>query len=542
MLSAAVTLVLLVAVINVAAILMAQLAARRREIAVRAALGAARSRLLRQLFVEALTLYVPAGIGALAVAWGLLRWLQSAVPVLLPGAPLATAAIPGLQEAQVDPAMFAFLGVVGALVAGVICIPLAGGIALTSSFDLASSSKQTKTVGAGASFRALSFAQIALTTAVLIGAGLLVRGMHDLAAADPGYKRADLVAVNLKLARHRFGSGEAPTHFLRLLEFARNLPGVTSASFSLGLPTGSAPQAFVPYDEGQGEESGEMSPVGLETVSEAYFATLGIPLLEGRLFETSDGPDSPPVLIVNQALADQRWPGESAVGKRLRFHQGAEIVGVVGTAKTFTGEMFVDMTPSDSVLLQSPPVAYQFIRQSSFAPFGSLLLRTEAEPESVAAALVDEIRASAPEQPEPTVQTLQQVYSAQAWRPRLATWLMAALALVACLLSAGGIYGSVAFEVSRRRSEIGLRMALGATKSRVVGSFASRAASLALAGTTSGIGLAIAGSRVAASQLYGFAAQDPATYAAAAAALLAISVAAKAAAVDPLTALPGSSR
>jgi hypothetical protein len=286
-----------------------------------------------------------------------------------------------------------------------------------------------------------------------------------------------------------------------------------------------------------------MSPVGLETVSEAYFATLGIPLLEGRLFETSDGPDSPPVLIVNQALADQRWPGESAVGKRLRFHQGAEIVGVVGTAKTFTGEMFVDMTPSDSVLLQSLPVAYQFIRQSSFAPFGSLLLRTEAEPESVAAALVDEIRASAPEQPEPTVQTLQQVYSAQAWRPRLATWLMAALALVACLLSAGGIYGSVAFEVSRRRSEIGLRMALGATRSRVVGSFASRAASLALAGTTSGIGLAIAGSRVAASQLYGFAAQDPATYAAAAAALLAISVAAaliaaaKAAAVDPLTAL-----
>ena len=543
MLTGAVTLVLLVAVINVAAILLAQLAARRREIAVRMALGAARGRLLRQQFVEALTLYVPAGIGALAVAWGLLRWLQSAVPALLPSAPLATAAIPGLQEAGIDSATLAFLGVVGVCIASLVCIPLVGAVALTSSFDLASSSKQNKTVGGGGSFRTLSFVQIAVTTAVLIGAGLLVRGMNGLAAADPGYNREGLVAVSLKLARHRFEPGEAPAHFLRLLEFARNLPGVTSASFSLGLPTGSAPQAFVPYEEGQVDESGDIPPVGLETVSETYFETLGIPLLDGRLFEASDNRDSPPVLIVNKAFADQLWPGEHAIGKRLRFHQGAEIVGVVGTAKTFTGEMLVDMTPSDSVLLQSMPVAYQFIRQNSFAPFGSLILRTQAEPESVAAVLVDEIRASVPEQPNPTIQTLEQIYSAQAWRPRLASWLMTALALVACLLSAGGIYGGVAFEVSRRRSEIGLRMALGATKSGVVGSFASRAIGLALVGTALGVALAIAGSRVAASQLYGFAAWDPATYAAAAAALLAISAAAaliaaaKAAAVDPLTAL-----
>jgi predicted permease len=543
LLSGAVALVLLVAVINVAAILLAQLTARRREINVRAALGAARARLLRQVFVEALMLYVPAGVGALALAWGLLRWLQSAVPALLPGAPLATAAIPGLQEAQMDPATLAFLAVVGVCIAGLVCIPLAGAVAMASSGDLASSSRETKTVGAGASFRALSFAQIALTTAVLIVACLLVKGMNDLYAADPGYNRDGLVAVSVKLARHRFGPGEAPAPFPRLLEFAQNLPGVTSAAFSLGLPTGSPPQAFVPYEEGQASEPGDIPPVGLETVSETYFETLGIPLLEGRLFETSDSLNSPPVLIVNQAFADQLWPGESAVGKRLRFHEGAEIVGVVGTAKTFTGEMFADMTPSDSVLLQSLPVAYQFIRQNSFAPFGSLLLRTEAEPESVASVLVDEIRTSVPEQPEPTVQTLEQVYASQSWRPRLATWLMTALALVACLLSAGGIYGSVAFEVSRRRSEIGLRMALGATGSRVVGAFASRAVGLALAGMTIGIALAIAGSRFAASHLYGFTATDPATYAAAAAALLAISAAAalvaaaKAAAVDPMTAL-----
>jgi predicted permease len=543
MLTGAVALLLIVAVINVAAILLAQLAARRREIAVRAALGAARGRLLRQLFVEALTLYVPAGIGALAVAWGLLRWLQSAVPALLPGAPLATAAIPGLQEAQIDPATLAFLGVVGVCVAGLVCIPLVGAIALTSSFDLASSSRETKAVGTGASLRALSLAQIALTTAVMIVAGLLVRGMNDLAAADPGYNREGLVAVSLSLARHRFEPGQAAAHFLRLLEFAQNLPGVTSAAFSLGLPTGSAPQGFVPYEEGQTSEPGDISPVGLETISETYFETLGIPLLEGRLFETSDGPGSPPVLIVNKAFADQLWPGESAVGKRLRFHGGAEIVGVVGTAKTFTGEMFVDMTPSDSVLLQSLPVAYQFLRQNSFAPFGSLLLRTQAEPESFASVLVDEIRTSVPEQPDPTVQTLENVYSSQAWRPRLAAWLMTALALVACLLSAGGIYGSVAFDVSRRTSEIGLRMALGATRSRVIRFFASGALALGLAGTAIGIALAIGGSRVAASQLYGFPARDPATYAAAAAALLAIIAAAaliaaaKAAAVDPMITL-----
>ncbi|MDA0206573.1 MAG: ABC transporter permease [Acidobacteria bacterium] len=122
MLSAAVALVLLVAAINVAAILLAQLTARRREIALRAALGAARGRLLRQLFIEALTLYVPAGMGALAVAWGLLRWLQSAVPALLPSAPLATAAIPGLQEARIDPATLAFLGVVGVCIAGLVFV------------------------------------------------------------------------------------------------------------------------------------------------------------------------------------------------------------------------------------------------------------------------------------------------------------------------------------------------------------------------------------------------------------------------------------
>ncbi|MDA1234505.1 MAG: ABC transporter permease [Acidobacteria bacterium] len=291
---------------------------------------------------------------------------------------------------------------------------------------------------------------------------------------------------------------------------------------------------FGPYEEGQAPESGDILPVGLETISETYFETLGIPLLEGRLFDTSDGPDGPPVLIVNKAFADQLWPGESAVGKRLRFHQGSEIVGVVGTAKTFGGVLFVDMVPGDSVLLQSLPVAYQFIRQNSFAPFGSLLLRTAAEPESVAAVLVDQIRVSVPEQPDPTVQTLEQVYSSQAWRPRLATWLMTALALVACLLSAGGIYGSVAFEVSRRTSEIGLRMALGATPSRVVRSFASRAIALALA---------IVGSRIAESQLYGFPSRDPLTYAAAAAALLALIAAAaliasaRAAAVDPMVTL-----
>ncbi len=541
-LSAAVGLVLLISCANAASILVAQLLVRRREIAMRSALGAARGRLQRQFFVEALTLCGPATVGAALFAWGSFYVLQASVPALLPGSPLPTAAVPGFEDAVLNETTLAFIATAGFCIAALVCIPQLVVAAATRSEEMMRSVRAAPRIEGGGSLRFLSLGQIAVTTTLLIGAGLLVRGFSELASTEPGYEREGIVAVRVPLGRHRFGPGEAQAHFMRLIARIENLPGVASVGFSLGLPTGGPAKGFHPIEYGQEPVYGEVQPVGFEVVSDNYFGTLGIPLVAGRMLDDQDSGNGPLTLIVNQALADRFWPGENVVGKRLRFRQGAEIVGVVGNVKVFDAELG-DRSRIDPALLESTPIAYQSIRQANGTPFGSIFVRTNVRPESLSPLLIEVVLAAAPEQPMPTVRTLESLYSAGVWRPRLATRLMGGFALIAFLLTAGGIYGGVSFDVGRRTSEIGLRMALGATADQLVASFVKGVVALAVAGTTIGLVAAIVGSRVLESQLYGFSATDPGTYLVAVTVVLLFSATAggvaaiRAARVDPLVAL-----
>jgi putative ABC transport system permease protein len=524
---AAVALLLVIACANVANLLLARAASRSREIAIRTALGATRARLIAQLLTESVLLGLAGGAAGLFLAWSGIRALLV----------LAPAGIPRLAGASVDVRLLAFTFAVS-LATGVI---FGAAPALQASrTDLHEPLKEggrggTSGRAAGRLRSGLVVAEMAIAVVVLIGAGLLLRSFLRLRAANPGFQPSNLLTLRVPLAGGRNAAQPRRiAFFAEVVERCAALPGVRSAGAVASLPlTGLGVGSTFAID-GRPAPPPEERPIGLvRSATPRYLATLGIPLRAGRDFGVFDGKDAPPVAIVNDTLARRFWPGANPLGGRVvidNLGRTAEVVGVAGDVKP-------DRLENDDW-----PTIYLPYAQAPAASM-SLVLRTAGDPMAAAGPAIREVRRLDPDQPVADIRSMDQVLDGSVAGARFNTLLLAIFAGVAFLLATVGIYGVIAYNVTERTHEFGIRLALGASGGDLVRLVVKYAARLAGAGIAVGVAAALALTRLMASLLYTVTPTDPATFAAIVLMLGAIALLAayvpsrRAAALDPAGAL-----
>jgi putative ABC transport system permease protein len=525
---AAVGLLLLIACANVANLTLVRAAARRRETAVRLALGASRVRVVRQLLTESLLLALAGG----AVGVGLSVWLTELLVALNPKN------TPRLDEVSVDARVLLFaLG--AAILTGVVF-----GLAPALQASKTSLGEALKEGGRGmaeARGRArglLVVAEIAVSLVLLVGAGLLVKSFLRLQKVSPGFDASNVLTMRVSLPGARYPEPSKKAEFYAsLTERLKSLPGVESAAATLSLPLNGSNfsmwRGFV--REGRPLAPEEADNASYAVVTPDYFRVMRVPLLRGRDFTDRDDAGSTMVAVVSEPLARKIFPGEDPVGKHITIWRDEkfprEIIGVVGEAKP----MGLD---SDSMLQIYVPE-----RQDAIWGGMSLVVRTKGDPEALTQAVRNEVRTLDRNQPVYDVKTLAQVVADSTAYRRLAALLMAGFACVALLLACVGLYGVISYAVARRTHEIGIRMALGARPSDVLRLVLRQGGALVLAGVGLGAAAAFAASRALASMLYEVSPGDPATYAlvavllACVALLACIAPARRATKVDPMVAL-----
>jgi putative ABC transport system permease protein len=533
LLTAAAVFLLLIACINVAALALARASARARELAIRTALGGGRAALLRLLAAEAVVLGSAAGVVGLGAALLLVRWLRVGARDLLPRA----------GEVAVDPRAMAVAVVLAlAMVVGLGILPV-----LRSGGPLAGALRDGAGAGSGLARRRLRaglvVGEIALALVLLTGAGLLVRSLDRLERVRTGFDEDRLLAVPIMPTSDRYASPERALQLYRDVAAAvAAVPGVRSVALTNHVPLSGA-SIDTPLQV-EGAVAGESDAALFREVDTAYFRTAGVPVLRGRDFTADDLAHPGDAVLVNQALAARYWPGGDALGRRITVRQSAQgrpefgqpvratIVGVVGNVRHYS--LDTDFVPE--VYLPYTVTVWGWM---------SLLVRTAGEPSAMAPAITRAVQAVEPDLPLEGAAFSQRVYTlptalreSLAYR-RFITGLLGAFALPALLLAALGIYGVVAYLVTQRGREIGIRMALGAQRRDVLALILGQGMRLAGIGVLLGAGGAIAVTRWLRSELYDTSATDPLTFLAAAAvltgiALLAMMLPARAAtAIDP---------
>jgi putative ABC transport system permease protein len=528
----AVGFVLLIACLNVANLLLARGWERSREVAIRTALGAARLRMVRQLLTESLLLSLVGGAAGLLLGW----WGSHALVGLFP----ENMPVPRLDQTRMDSAVLLFtlaLAVLTGLVFGLIPALQA------SRPDLTEGLKQggRGTSGGGAPRRLrnlLVIVETALSLVLLTGAGLMLRSFDRLMDVNPGFNPERVLTLRVPLPAAIKGKTEQPAYYTRLLERLGALPGVNSAGLIVPLPLADVEARGTFAVAGRPAPPGEQQLVKLRMVSTGYFRAMGVPRRKGRVFTESDGADAPKVAVVNEALARKYFPNEEAVGRL--------ITGESSGKGPFTTIIGVVSDVHDRQLGGDPePEMYHDYRQLFFAPFAvTLVVRSQSgDPARLAATAQKTIRAITPDQPVSDVKTMRQVISDNVAQPRLYTLLLAIFAAIALVLAATGLYGVLSYSVSRRVREIGIRMALGASRRTVFRLVVLDA--LVLVGT--GILLGVAGSlaltRLIAAQLFQTKPTDPVTLVAVSAVMAVVAAAAaywparRAVKVDPIIAL-----
>jgi predicted permease len=518
-------LVLLIACANVAGMLLSRAVSRRHELAVRAALGAGRGRLMRQMMTESLMLALcGGGVGMALGVWGTRALVASAADRL-----------PAASQVVVD----------GTVLATALLVTIACGVvfglvpALAASRGVHLALKDAGRGSSGGVSRhrmrtALVTGQLALAVVLLVGAGLLMRSLVRLQQADLGYSIESALTFEIGLVGARYDKNEAQDAFFdALYERIGALPGVVSVGGSGNIPMRGGAMASLAID-GRPQPEGKLPEVGYQPVSDDLFRAMGVPLRRGRTFGPQDRSDSPPVVILSESAARAFWPNGDPIGARVRLGPNPNdpwntVVGVVGDVRMGAAG-------------NSRPTAYVSARQDHWGGM-AIVVRTTVDPMSLLPAVRREVRAIDPTIPVADAHSMKQIQSMELTDRRLPMQLMSVFALVALALAAVGVYGVMAYSVAARTREIGVRVALGAQPRDVFGMVLRQGLSAAAIGLTAGLLGAAALGRVLTSLLYGVRPTDAVTFGGVAAVLLGVVLfaclvpARRAVRVNPLEAL-----
>src|SRR6266581_1149757 len=515
-----------IACVNLANLLLAQAARREKELSIRAAMGAGRARLVRQLLTESTVLSLLGGLAGLVVAyWGRNVLWSFRPPFLLDGS----------IDLSFDARVLGFtllISLLTGLVFGIIPAIKASGTDINEIL---------KTGGRGGALGwthnrllgLLVISEIALALVALVGSGLFLRSMQTAQQYNPGFESQNLFQLLFDLGALRYDADRGQQFFRDVIERAKSVPGVVSASVSSNGVFGGTLAGTIFREGEQTDPNNRGTLVNFDDVTPGHFATMRIPLLSGRDFTDFDRENTTPVVIVNEAMAKMVWPGQEPLGKRFSIvtePRLLQVVGVVGT--TVIGQIGED----------PQPIAYVPMRQR-YSPAAALVVRTNSNPEPLIGAVRTQVQPIDKNLAFTNAQTVQQILGQGLWAARMGAALLGLFGALALILASIGIYGVLAYSVAQRTSEIGLRMALGAQPYQVLRLVLKQGMLLALIGAAVGILVALPVARFASGLLYGVSATDPLTYAGITFLLMGVALLAcylparRATRIDPLVAL-----
>jgi predicted permease len=504
LLQAAVGFVVLIACANVANLLLARSVARKREIAVRVALGASRGRVIRQFLTESVLVSLGGGgIGLLLASWGV---------------PPVVAAVPGgLPRREA-------MGLDGSVLLFTLLISLLTGILFglapaveSSRSDLQEALKEGGRSAGGGQHRTQSIfvvSQVALALVLLAGAGLLIRTLQRLWDVNPGLNPQHVLTMQVALSPTLLDDPSAiRTAWRQLLDRVRNIPGVQSAAVTILVPLSGDDNEMPFWTSGQPPSSMAQMPQALTYITTpGYLGTMEIPLLRGRDFTEQDSESSRKVVVIDEVLAEHFFPGQDPVGKQLQLYMlgPAEIVGVVGHVKHWGLDTDDSAKIRDQLYFPFFQIPDQFMAHAKMGL--RLVLRTRSNPLSVVSAVGEQVMGPGKDQPVYNVNSMEQLISSSVARRRFLRMVLVIFAGLALTLAAIGIFGVMSYSVSQRTHEIGVRMALGAERRDVLKLVVGRGVALALGGIAIGVGGALGLTHFLAGMLYGVRPTDPITY------------------------------
>jgi predicted permease len=531
----AVGFLLLMACANVANLLLARAEGRQREIAVRAAIGAGKGRLIRQLLTESLVLAVAGGTLGLLLAWAGVKIIAAK----------GAAGLPALAPIGIHPRMLLFAAALSLLTTLLFGFaPALQTLRLNLTESLRDGSANASAGLRRQSLRAaLAGVQMALAVLLLLGAGLMLRTLDALLHVDLGFQPEHVLTLQLRPPEASYKTPESVVAFYRaLLDRVRGLPGVHAAGLVRSLPLAASIGDWGLDIEGYVESPGNHAKGDWQVVSDGAFEALGERLVRGRTLAAGDTAEALPVAVVNETLARTYWPGQDPIGKRMRMGSATTRpwMTVVGLVRD---ERHNGVTAAIKEKFFVPYAQFPRAREGDAARGMTLVLRVAGEPMRLVNPIRAEVRALDPRLPVANVRLMTDVVDASMATPRLTGTLLTIFAGLALVLAAVGVAGVLAYLVSRRRREIGIRMALGASRANVLGLIVRRGVLYAGAGIAAGIAAALFLTRLMEGLLFGVAPRDPLTFVAVSAILLVIAVVAslipalRAARVDPLEAL-----
>ncbi|HEY6331000.1 MAG TPA: ABC transporter permease, partial [Blastocatellia bacterium] len=524
LMTAVVALLLIIACANIASLILARSAAHRKEIAIRLALGARRGRLARMLLVQNGILAIPGALAGLALA----PWLHGTLLAFQPGFDLNGNSI----ESSLDLRVLAFTAVVTSICG------LAFGLTPLFSFSRPRIVSALKDEVQTVAYRklnvrsALVVSQVALAVLLLTGAGLLIRSLRNLLAIDPGFSGSSVLIVSVELKNK---SPEARTQFYNSLQDrVHGLPGVNSVSTAQLVPlTGSFASIFIGV-EGAAQGQGSQVSVDYNVVGPGYHELAGIPILEGRGLTEQDADGSQPVVIVNQSFARAFFPTQDAIGKHIKLGTNGPWIEIAGIAHDVKS---LEITEASKPHIDLPAL------QQGYTATESLLVHATGNPLAPTGSIRGVIRELDPTARTHNPRTLDQILNDSIAPARMASTLTGIFALIALLLAVVGLYGIMAYAANQRKHEIGIRVALGASRPRIISMMLAGGGALVIAGIGLGVGVGIVATHIMSNLLYGVPSTDIASYSGAVIAvtlsgLLACYVPAqRSAKSDPMTAL-----